>query len=301
MFLSFLTKYFWILALIALPLIGLSWRTSNQIGSQIQADQVNLALRRTADGLLRAGGDSLSRIPAIEQKSERTWLIKLTQPFNYDLLPKLLDESLQLQQIHQPYQVKVRRCDDDTIDLGYHINDLKNDDQVPCGGREAPTGCHYIEVDFMTEASQESMLERNWLALALSLMSCSMIGLGLYLNYRKQPLLPSNQPSSDDEIFQFADTSFNFTNQSILHQGTAQQLTYREAKLLRVFASHPNQLLERDHLIQQVWADEGVLVGRSLDMFVSRLRKKMAADQSLGITAVHGLGYRFEVGREVVG
>lgn len=67
--------------------------------------------------------------------------------------------------------------------------------------------------------------------------------------------------------------------------------------MLCLFASSPNQLLERDFILQQVWADEGVLVGRSVDMFVSRLRKKLALDPSIGIVAVHGVGYRLETGK----
>ena len=68
-------------------------------------------------------------------------------------------------------------------------------------------------------------------------------------------------------------------------------------KLLAFFARHPDQVLQRDEILQQVWADEGVLVGRSLDMFVSRLRKKLAGDPTVSIVAVHGVGYRLETGR----
>lgn len=53
--------------------------------------------------------------------------------------------------------------------------------------------------------------------------------------------------------------------------------------------------MERDSIIQQVWADEGVLVGRSVDVFVSRLRKKLADDTSVVLAVVHGIGYRMEV------
>ena len=74
-------------------------------------------------------------------------------------------------------------------------------------------------------------------------------------------------------------------------------LTFRETKLLRLFATNPDRLLERDVILRQVWADEGVLVGRSVDVFVSRLRKKLAADPSVGIAAVHGVGYRLETGK----
>lgn len=72
---------------------------------------------------------------------------------------------------------------------------------------------------------------------------------------------------------------------------------FPETKLLKLLVTSPDRLLERDFIIQQVWADEGVLVGRSVDVFVSRLRKKLSADVSIGIVAVHGVGYRLETGK----
>ena len=60
-------------------------------------------------------------------------------------------------------------------------------------------------------------------------------------------------------------------------------------------AQHPNEVLSRDTLIAKVWEDEGVIVGRSLDVFISRLRKLLKGDDSVQIKTVHGVGYRLEV------
>jgi len=72
-------------------------------------------------------------------------------------------------------------------------------------------------------------------------------------------------------------------------------LTYREAKLLNLFVLHQNQVLERSFILENVWADEGILVGRSIDMFVSRLRKLLRNDERIQLLAVHGVGYKMEV------
>ena len=73
------------------------------------------------------------------------------------------------------------------------------------------------------------------------------------------------------------------------------ELTYREAKLLQLFVSHPNQLLDRGFILRHVWADEGILVSRSVDMFVSRLRKLVEVDAAAPryIQTVWGVGYVF--------
>ena len=65
---------------------------------------------------------------------------------------------------------------------------------------------------------------------------------------------------------------------------------------MHLFVTHANQILERSTIIEKVWADEGVLVGRSVDMFVSRLRKMLKDDPTIQIVAVHGIGYRLEMG-----
>ena len=72
-------------------------------------------------------------------------------------------------------------------------------------------------------------------------------------------------------------------------------LTYREAKLLHLFTNNKNKVLERDFILKSVWEDEGIIVGRSVDVFVSRLRKMLAEDLQVKISAVHGVGYRLEV------
>ena len=72
-------------------------------------------------------------------------------------------------------------------------------------------------------------------------------------------------------------------------------LTFRATKLLHYFVNHRNQLLKREQLLENVWEEEGILIGRSLDVFVSRLRKILKADDSLTIKTVHGVGYRLEV------
>jgi DNA-binding response OmpR family regulator len=72
-------------------------------------------------------------------------------------------------------------------------------------------------------------------------------------------------------------------------------LTFRENKLLLYFANHPNQVLEREEILANVWGDEGLIVGRSLDVFVSRLRKILKNDTTLQLKNIHGIGYRLEI------
>lgn len=258
----------------------------------LDPEKVNLALRRTADGLLRLAGDNSSRIPAVEQAGPLVWHIRLEQTFRYEQLPMLLQNSLDLYEIHRPYQVAIKRCEDAGIDLGYHQFDFLQNKNVPCSGRELSTSCHYIEISFLKTAIES----RLWLAKSgfLLLILASVFGFWFFYK-RKLSGIASSTTESD--CLSLGNSKLDVNGQQLICGELRQSLTFRETKLLRLFASSPNQLLERDFILSQVWADEGVLVGRSIDVFVSRLRKKIAADPSIGIVAIHGVGYRLETGK----
>mgnify|MGYP000179834075 FL=1 len=72
-------------------------------------------------------------------------------------------------------------------------------------------------------------------------------------------------------------------------------LTLKEAELIRFFAEHPNKVLSRNEILEKVWGTDDYFLGRSLDVFISRLRKYFKADPSVKIVNLHGIGFRFSV------
>ena len=92
----------------------------------------------------------------------------------------------------------------------------------------------------------------------------------------------------------FGNSTFDTINQCLCTEGTRTELTYREAKLLKLFCQNRNKLLERDFITKAVWEDEGIIVGRSVDVFISRLRKLLKDNPSVKISNIHSVGYRFE-------
>lgn len=257
--------------------------------------KVNLAIRRTADKLLRVSGDTTSRIGAVEKVNPLKWRLQLEHAFLYDSLPALLQSSLDFYKIQNEYDVTVRSCENDAIDLGYHQLDYTQDSLVPCGTRAAPVGCHYIEIVFAGEMHET----RNWTGTSLLLLLGLTSGAGLWWWIRrKSPQEISGPAIPEERWIEFGKSRLYIQRQILEIGGIQQMLTYREAKLLNLFASHPGELLEREFIHQQVWADEGLQVSRSVDVFVSRLRKKLIADPAITITAVHGVGYKLEVNTE---
>lgn len=71
-------------------------------------------------------------------------------------------------------------------------------------------------------------------------------------------------------------------------------LSENETKALEIFIQHINQVVEREKLMKEIWEDKGlVVISRNVDVLVSKLRKKLTADQSIKIVNVPGRGYKF--------
>ena len=257
------------------------------------SEKVNLALRRTGHYLLAETGDTSSRIAAVRQKDANTWLLQLEHSFNYDRLPVLLQQSLEIHGIRENYDVAVVNCLDGALQLGYNFLDFKQNNGAPCGGREMLLDCYNLEVHFVKTTPPKSEKHvLGWIVAVAGLLT------GIFLvarNRRKiQPnVVPETEMAFSGQVL-FGNSRLDPGNQTLISGASHHTLTYREAKLLHLFASHPNQLLERDFILQSVWEDEGIIVGRSVDVFVSRLRKLLRDDPGVRIVAVHGVGYRME-------
>ncbi len=75
-------------------------------------------------------------------------------------------------------------------------------------------------------------------------------------------------------MFTLGSMSFDAEARKLMINGKPMELTKTETRVLRIFAAAPNETIARSRLQKEIWEDEGVIVSRSLDMFISKLRKK---------------------------
>ena len=99
----------------------------------------------------------------------------------------------------------------------------------------------------------------------------------------------------EKNTIEVADMQLDKVNDLLIFEGSQVQLTQKEASLAQILMEQPGQLIAREYLVEQVWSKEGVITGRSLDVFISRLRKKFAINPQLQILNKHGKGYVLEV------
>lgn len=272
------------------------------------AEQVDLALRQTAHHLLRIAGDHSSAVPPVEHLDPDTWLVRLNQNFEYDSLPPVLRAAFAQHRVMGDYNVAVVECSGEALILGYTVNQLQvgSDGEMACMGRDQAPGCYNLRVTFIgrTAAPGES---GTWILFATLLLALLAWLVYILAGRRRVPTAPQaakpaevagmaeTETVSAKSTLQFGHSVLDVDNQKLLASGVGKDLTYRETKLLLLFCTHANQLLERDRILKLVWEDEGVLVGRSVDVFVSRLRKLLKEDPTVKFVNVHGVGYRMEV------
>jgi two-component system response regulator VicR len=103
----------------------------------------------------------------------------------------------------------------------------------------------------------------------------------------------SAQPNPN--IFQLGRYLFQFDNLQLTCPEEQFSLTLKEGQLLRLFCLRPNQLLKREEILNTLWGDDDYFMGRSLDVFISRLRKYLRHDTTLSLENVHRVGFVMRV------
>ena len=106
------------------------------------------------------------------------------------------------------------------------------------------------------------------------------------------------EEQSPDEQYRIGAFHFDYPNLHLHIPGnddTEQVLTQREADLLRFFAQNKNQVVKRSDILLQIWGEDDYFMGRSLDVFISRLRKYLAPDEKVELENIHGIGFRLRV------
>lgn len=97
--------------------------------------------------------------------------------------------------------------------------------------------------------------------------------------------------SGSNQVFKIGKLSLDFSNLKLVTPGHEIRLTYREAELLHLLIINKNTLLKRENILKSLWKEDDYFLGRSMDVFISRLRKYLKQDQNLKIENVHGIGF----------
>jgi len=106
---------------------------------------------------------------------------------------------------------------------------------------------------------------------------------------------PKTKSESKRELILIGKYMFDFANQSLSIGGKTKRITEKECDILNYLCSHKNTIIKREELLKDLWGENDYFFGRSLDVFITKIRKYLKEDPTLNIENVFGVGFIFNV------
>jgi hypothetical protein len=263
-----------------------------------------ILLRQIGHEILLQSGDSVSRVLPVKKIAENEYQISFENAFTFqpESLVNTTQRLLAKDPLTSDYVVNVVNGANANVTYGYAISKNKKDDIVACIGRRQPIASYMINIKFKPTGIITA--KKGYVLGSLAVLA--FVGFIFLRPAKLQNDLPENQSATPDDqptgfqnqptnIFTLGSMSFDAEARKLMTNGKTIDLTRTETRVLRIFALSPNEAIERSRLQKEIWEDEGVIVGRSLDMFISKLRKKLELDGNIRIVVIRGKGYKLEI------
>jgi len=283
--------FYIIIVILIVALSSLIQSCSFKDDDTLSKERVKIVLREVGNQLLLAQQDSTSLILPIKAigKSKYEIPFQSTLSIEPDALVKLVDTVFNSSKFPDDYRVEVLQCIDNEVAYSYVITDREETTLIPCNGRLLPKACYVIQIQFITKEAAVNAITKKSLFYVYVVIVVFL--LALYFYKKKQAF----RPQDIDASYYLGSFQFYPDQNKLVKSATEISLSKKECELLEIFVSNPNQVVKRDELTKRVWEDNGVIVGRSLDTYISKLRKKLQEDPSIKLTNIHGVGYKLEV------
>jgi DNA-binding response OmpR family regulator len=101
--------------------------------------------------------------------------------------------------------------------------------------------------------------------------------------------------AQEEKLIQLGIYLFDVENYTLKHEGELKTLTKKEAHILKVLYKFKNQVVPREVILNAVWGQDDYFIGRSFDVFITKLRKYLKEEPSIKISNIHGVGFKFEI------
>lgn len=115
-------------------------------------------------------------------------------------------------------------------------------------------------------------------------------------NTLEEILCMNRKKESIQESYQIGNYLFDVIRSNLTFEdGTIENVTTKECELLQILASNTNKIVERDYILEKVWGESNYYNSRSMDVYITKLRKHFVKDERIKLLNVHGKGFKFIV------
>ncbi|WP_288955484.1 winged helix-turn-helix domain-containing protein [uncultured Polaribacter sp.] len=254
------------------------------------SEKIKITLRQVGNQLLLFNQDSTSLVLPIKELETDKFQISFQKELSFEpsVLVAIVKLNLEKSAVAENYRVEVIECLNNEVSYSYEINADEEKTIIPCAGRVLPENCYTIQIKFLQKNNPKSS-NRYLLYIFIPIL--------LGIVYRKYSDKKSNVLKDDSKDSKTVLGSFIFypEQNKLVKKAKEIALSKKECELLEIFIANANQVVKREELTKRVWEDNGVIVGRSLDTYISKLRKKLQEDDAIKLTNIHGVGYKLEI------
>ncbi|MDP5106598.1 MAG: winged helix-turn-helix domain-containing protein [Polaribacter sp.] len=282
-------KYFSILFLVIT--VFCIWSFSDpETNKEPFSEKVKVVLREVGNQLLLSNKDSVSLILPVKELASNKYQISFEKQLSFkpNILVDIVKNAFEKASFSENYIVEVLQCSDHEVAYSYQIKNESEKDIIPCSGRFLPKNCYQIEVLFTNRNS--GYFNRNTLLIIGFIV---LFGWLFFVFYQRKSLEKKVEMNANFVLLGIF--SFYPEQHKLMQKAKEISLSKKECELLEIFVANPNQIIKREELTKKVWEDNGVFVGRSLDTYISKLRKKLKEDTSIQLINIHGVGYKLEI------
>lgn len=286
----------------------------------ISEKRIGVAMRMIGHEVLLCLGDSDSRIMPIEKIDEHYKIpFEFEFGFDPDDMISIVDDVIKKTKIATNYLVEVEQCETKKVVHSFEMGNTAYSDLNVCGGRKLPKDCYNILITILDGRNPTPKLA----AKTSDSLSNNLSPSSEELSYHNSSLIDSeikesnlfksvflvipflflfgfigyfmkrkNPADLDPNLILIGASQFDKRNMTLSFENKKIELSNKEAELLSLLHAYVNAPIEREAILNRVWGDEGDYVGRTLDVFISKLRKKLEADASVKIVNIRGIGYK---------
>jgi len=259
-------------------------------------------MRKIGHEVLKCIGDESSRVLAIRKTGNQYKIpFEAKLSFDPDDIVSTIDRVMKETKLASHYFVEVEQCESNSLVHSYEISHTSSLNNVACIGRVLPYDCYSLIVTIVDDKKTAQSLSVNQKSNAksifvLAILFLSLLGFLSFVLYKKKQRA-NNITDRQRSVDQISIGSFRFDqkNMILISANEHIELSTKEAQLLSVLHNSSNTTVQREILLQKVWKDEGDYIGRTLDVYISKLRKKLQGDPSIKIITERGTGYRLVI------
>ncbi|MEO6135488.1 MAG: winged helix-turn-helix domain-containing protein [Ginsengibacter sp.] len=284
--------------LILLTFLGIILLTTPCYGKpDTDESHIMVSMRMIGHKILLNSGDSTSQVLPI-QKDLNRYKIQFESDFQFNpgQLVLTIDSVMTKSRIAKRYIVEVQNCETGEIIYSYEKANSGKLDMIPCASRMPTKDCYQILISIV-EADNSAPLQGSFFGdnkstyFIIILSVTSLFFAGLYLNSLKRKKKINTTPVNR-HLLSIGDYFFDTLNSVLLVENEKVPLSGKEADLLLLLYNAANTTVDRQLILKDIWGDDNNYIGRTLDVFISKLRKKLEGDSSLKIVNVRGVGYK---------